>query len=87
MISGIKWKKIGKNLLFSEGMNNFELNCIFDLTTAENVHQGSAIRRLNSLLQHISSTQRLVAYTDNGNSKLKYNIQYSPDSLLNSGPQ
>ena len=27
MISGLKWKKIGKSLLFSGGMNNFGLNC------------------------------------------------------------
>ena len=28
MISSIKWKKIGEKILFSEGMNNFGLNCI-----------------------------------------------------------
>ena len=27
MISGTKWKKRRKNILFSRGMNNFELNC------------------------------------------------------------
>ena len=49
-------------------------------TMAGNKQRQSAIQRLNALMQHIDSNERLVTYTSNNNSRLQDSIHISHTS-------